>query len=113
MSLTERQKRHLQGLAHHLKPVVMVGQAGLTEGVLNEVGVALDHHELIKIKLAGGGRAERLSMIAAIAEQADADQHPAQPLPLPRAAGRRAPTSCWHRATWRRCTRPSPGANHE
>ena len=73
MSLSERQKRHLRGLAHHLKPVVMVGQAGLTEGVLNEVGVALDHHELIKIKLAGGGRAERLSMIAAIADQAEAE----------------------------------------
>lgn len=73
MSLTERQKRHLRGLAHHLKPVVMVGQAGLTEGVLNEIGVALDHHELIKVKLAGGGRTERLSLIAAIAERAEAE----------------------------------------
>ena len=32
----------VRGLAHHLKPVVMVGQAGLTDGVLNEVGIALD-----------------------------------------------------------------------
>ena len=73
MHLTERQKRHLRGLAHHLKPVVMVGQAGLSEGVFNEIGVALDHHELIKVKLAGAGRSERLPMIAAIAEQAGAE----------------------------------------
>jgi len=73
MSLTERQKRHLKGLAHHLKPVVMVGQAGLSEGVIKEVGAALDHHELIKVKLAGAGHAARLAMIAAIAEQAGAE----------------------------------------
>ncbi len=73
MSLTERQKRHLRGLAHHLKPVVTVGQAGLTEGVLNELGLALDHHELIKVKLAGAGRTERLPMIDAIADQAEAE----------------------------------------
>ena len=73
MSLSERQKRHLRGLAHHLKPVVMVGQAGLTAGVINEDGIALDHHELNKIKLAGAGRTERAPMIAAIAEQAEAE----------------------------------------
>lgn len=73
MSLNERQKRHLRGLAHHLKPVVMVGQAGLSEGVMNEVGVALDSHELIKIKLAGADRTERRRMIEAIAERANAE----------------------------------------
>ena len=73
MRLTEIQKRHLRRLAHHLKPVVMVGQAGLTDGVLNEVGIALDDHELIKIKLAGAGRNERIPMIAAIAEHAEAE----------------------------------------
>lgn len=54
MDLNERQKRHLRGLGHHLKPVVWVGQHGLTDAVLTEVGVALDAHELIKVKIAAG-----------------------------------------------------------
>ena len=51
MSLTNRQIRHLRGLTHHLKPVVIVGDKGLSENVLAEIESALDHHELIKIKL--------------------------------------------------------------
>jgi len=41
--------------AHDLKPVIMIGQAGLTEAVSKEIELALDIHELIKIKV----RAER------------------------------------------------------
>ena len=73
MDLNERQKSHLRGLAHPLKPVVMVGQAGLSEAVVKEIGLALDCHELIKVKLAGAERSERQSMVAAIAERAGAD----------------------------------------
>lgn len=51
MSLSNRQLRYLRGLTHHLKPVVMVGDKGLTENVLAEIESALDHHELVKIKL--------------------------------------------------------------
>ena len=53
MSLTNRQLRHLRGLTHHLKPVVMVGDKGLSENVRTEIETALNHHELIKIKLRG------------------------------------------------------------
>ena len=60
MSLSETQKRHLRGLGHHLKPVVWVGQHGLTEAVLGEVGVALDAHELIKVKIAAERDERRL-----------------------------------------------------
>ncbi|OGT89976.1 MAG: RNA-binding protein [Gammaproteobacteria bacterium RIFOXYA12_FULL_61_12] len=66
MKLSEPQKRHLKGLAHHLKPVVIIGQAGVTEGVLGEIGVALDFHELIKVKVNAGEREERDAMIEAI-----------------------------------------------
>ena len=51
MSLTNRQLRHLRGLTHHLKPVVMVGDKGLSENVMAEIETALNHHELVKIKL--------------------------------------------------------------
>ena len=43
-------RTYLRGLAHHLKPVVMVGQSGITEGFIGAVNDALDTHELIKIK---------------------------------------------------------------
>ncbi len=51
MKLSSAQKRHLRGLTHHINPVVMVGDKGLTENVLEEIEIALDHHELIKVKL--------------------------------------------------------------
>ncbi len=51
MSLSNRQLRFLRGLCHHLKPVVIVGDKGLSENVKTEIDIALDHHELIKVKL--------------------------------------------------------------
>jgi RNA-binding protein len=73
MSLTPNQKRQLKSLAHHLKPVVMVGQHGLTENVLNEVEIALDAHELIKVRISGGEREERLEIINTIVEKSVAE----------------------------------------
>ena len=63
MPLSDSQRRHLRGLAHHLKPVVMVGQAGLKDSVLAEVDAALTAHELIKVKIAGSDRAGRTRLI--------------------------------------------------
>jgi RNA-binding protein len=48
-------KKQLKMQAHDLKPVVIIGQAGLTDAVLTEIDIALDYHELIKVKI----RAER------------------------------------------------------
>lgn len=48
--VTGRQRKHLRGLAHDLDPVVHVGGKGLTEAVLREVDLALEAHELIKIR---------------------------------------------------------------
>ncbi len=49
--LSGAQRKHLRGLAHHVKPVVHVGKNGVTDPVLQEVEEALDYHELIKVKL--------------------------------------------------------------
>ncbi len=73
MSITEQQRRKLKKLVHHLKPVVIIGQKGLSESVLNEIDIALDSHELIKVKLGGGDRDERKEMIESICAQTDAD----------------------------------------
>ena len=51
--------RHLRKLAHSLKPVILLGKAGFTESVLNELENALSHHELIKIKLSESDRDNR------------------------------------------------------
>jgi len=53
--VNSEQKKQMKGQAHKLKPVIMIGQAGLTDAVLKELDAALDTHELIKIKI----RAER------------------------------------------------------
>jgi RNA-binding protein len=51
-SLTPAQRQYLKGLAHTRQPVVMIGNQGLTPAVLKEVDLALNAHELIKIKAA-------------------------------------------------------------
>ncbi len=50
IELNGRQRRKLKSLAHHLKPVVQVGQKGLTETLIKAVDKALSDHELIKVK---------------------------------------------------------------
>ncbi|MBV1911351.1 MAG: ribosome assembly RNA-binding protein YhbY [Kangiellaceae bacterium] len=61
--LKNSQVKHLKGLAHALKPVVMIGDKGLTEAVVEEIKIALDAHELIKINIRTDGKAERELMI--------------------------------------------------
>lgn len=73
MSLTGKQRKYLRGLAHHLKPVIMVGDAGVTAAVLNEINLALEHHELIKIKLRVGDRNTRHSALENICNETNAE----------------------------------------
>ena len=49
--LTGFQRKYLRGLAHSLKPVVSIGQKGITDAVIRTINEALDTHELIKLKL--------------------------------------------------------------
>ena len=60
MDLTSKQRRHLRALAHHLSPVVMVGNAGVTDGVAEAVDVALTRHELIKVRVDADALTTRL-----------------------------------------------------
>jgi len=63
MSLTATQKRYLRGLCHDLRPIVAIGKHGITPAVLLELSTALDHHELVKVKLAGEVRKEQIGQI--------------------------------------------------
>lgn len=69
MKLTDPQKRHLRGLGHALKPVVILGNAGLTENVLTEIDQALTHHELIKVRVNAADRDQRAAMIETICDR--------------------------------------------
>jgi len=53
--LNKSQKKYLRGLTHSLDPVVMIADKGLSENVMQEIELALDHHELVKLRI----RAER------------------------------------------------------
>lgn len=57
--LSVEQRKYLKGLAHALKPVVMIGAQGLTDAVIREAERALAAHELIKIRILGEDRAIR------------------------------------------------------
>ena len=69
MAISRKQQRHLTTLAHPMKPVVSIGQAGLTEGVLNELEQTLKAHELIKVRVNAGDRELRDRMIQRICAQ--------------------------------------------
>jgi RNA-binding protein len=63
MALTEKLKRELRGRGHTLKPIVSIGSAGLSEAVLREIDLSLEHHELLKVKIAGTDRDTRRDII--------------------------------------------------
>ena len=72
MELSDKQKKYLRSLAHDLKPVVHIGSAGVTPGMLTELDLNLEHHELLKIKLRVGDRATRDAAIDKVIERSAA-----------------------------------------
>ena len=73
MSLSENQKRQLKKIGHSLKPVIMIGSNGLTDAVFEEFDSTLNHHELIKIKVAAGDRDERDKIITSLCQRGSAE----------------------------------------
>lgn len=69
MNLTEKQKKHLRGLAHGRDPVVMIGQGGLSPAIANELDLALSAHELVKVRARVGDRDARDRALASLAQQ--------------------------------------------
>jgi RNA-binding protein len=67
--LSNNQIRHLKSLAHDLKPVVIIGDKGLTKSVIDEIINSIDIHELIKVKIRADDKEERLKMIETIAKK--------------------------------------------
>ncbi|MEX2482778.1 MAG: ribosome assembly RNA-binding protein YhbY [Gammaproteobacteria bacterium] len=71
--LSPVEKRKLRQSAHHLKPVVLVGQHGLTSAVMAEIERALFDHELIKVRFRGHDRDTRAEEIGRVATELTAD----------------------------------------
>lgn len=66
-------KKALKAQAHHLKPVVLLGAKGLTEAVKAETDIALLSHELIKVKINGAEKEDRLNIAIELCDQLHAE----------------------------------------
>jgi RNA-binding protein len=73
MPLSEQTRRELRGRGHSLKPVVSIGSAGFSKAVQREIDLSLQHHELMKIKLAAGDRESRQALIDEICSRCNAE----------------------------------------
>ena len=73
MSLNAAKKKHFRTIGHNLKPVVMVADKGLTDGVVEETLRALNDHELIKVKFAIGDREAKQQLMKELVEAVDAE----------------------------------------
>ncbi len=73
MPLAENQKRDLRQRGHALKPVVIIGNAGLSEAVIREIDLSLEHHELMKVRCGGADREAKRQLITSICESCHAE----------------------------------------
>ncbi len=73
MTLSEKQKKHLRRLAHPLNPIVMLGNAGLTDAVVSELERALGDHELVKVSARVGDRDARNEALASLAARTSSE----------------------------------------
>lgn len=73
MTLLKHQNKHLISLSHSLKPVIMIGQNGVTDNILKELETALHFHELVKIKISGESKASCASKIEQLINASSAE----------------------------------------
>ena len=69
LEITSQERSALRAAAHSLRPVVMIGDKGLTDAVLKEIDSNLTAHALIKVRIAGQDRDVREDMLASICDQ--------------------------------------------
>jgi RNA-binding protein len=72
MHLSDKQLRFLRGRAHALKPVIQIGQKGLSAGVVDETRRALADHELIKLRIQAADHSTRDALLAELVLQSGA-----------------------------------------
>ena len=72
-SLRPAQRQYLKGLAHGISPVVQIGAAGVTDGVREAIAIALEDHELIKVRIGKSIEDDRKALGQELAESLDAE----------------------------------------
>jgi len=73
MPLAKPQLYQLRSRAHHLKPIVKIGERGITENVLAELDQALTHHELLKVSIAALERSTVAEIATALCQASQAE----------------------------------------
>ena len=73
MTLSAADKKQYRAIAHNLNPVIIVGDKGLSETLMEELNRALSDHELIKVKVAIGDRDDRAQLIETLAKDSGAE----------------------------------------
>lgn len=72
--LNKEQKKYLRSLLHKRGIIIWIGQNGLTPNVMDEIESALDHHELIKIRIRTGDNTQRNALLEQICAQSGAEE---------------------------------------
>ena len=72
IALTNAQTRFLRGQAHGLKAILQVGGKGISDALVDEVVLALEHHELVKVKIAAEDREVRDALVADLVQRTGA-----------------------------------------
>jgi len=70
--LTINQKKYLRGIAHGLNPMITIGAKGVTESLMAELESTLEHHEILKIKMASADRDDRKAIVEYIIKETGA-----------------------------------------
>ncbi|MDQ6970653.1 MAG: ribosome assembly RNA-binding protein YhbY [Mariprofundus sp.] len=72
MTLSNQQRKTLKAKAHHLKPLIRIGQKGLTDNLIEEAIQTLDRHELVKVHIAQDDRQQRDDAAQELAKRCEA-----------------------------------------
>ncbi len=73
MSLSQPERKQFRTIAHQLKPVLTLGDAGASEGLLEELEARLEDHELIKVKVNAQSREDRAALVDELCTQSGAE----------------------------------------
>jgi RNA-binding protein len=71
--LTGKQKRYLRSLAHHLTPVTQVGKGGVSDNMIEQINLALEAHELIKVSILQNCEEDKEAVAEELAERSGAE----------------------------------------
>lgn len=73
MALSNKEIKALKSQAHSLKPLIRIGQKGITDSLIQETELVLDRHELIKVHIAVDDRENRKAAAETLASRTEAE----------------------------------------